>query len=403
MLKAEDLKSTLQERIKSLPNEQFRVRHMEDFLRQGLPGNRHEEYKFTPIGQSLGKSTNWITETTQTAVPTGQPQPIENTLHLPLLAGVPLNIPAKLPEGLSIQIDETDFSVASQDPFALLNGAMRKSTLVLKATKPVEMVLHLDHLPSSVSFASSIKILVTEHAALSVIETLPSTGSEICNLSLVAEVKSNGSLNFATQQSMVNHLNVVYNAAIRQESNSKTETFTLTTDGGMVRNNFNYLVDGEAAEANVFGLYLIGGKTLADNHTVVDHKVPNANSNELFKGIIADQAKGVFNGKIFVRQDAQKTNAFQSNRNILLSDKATVNTKPQLEIWADDVKCSHGCTTGQLDDQALFYLRSRGIDKKSAQAMLMNAFAVEVVERISHPFIKDWATKKVIEKIATLG
>jgi Fe-S cluster assembly protein SufD len=150
------------------------------------------------------------------------------------------------------------------------------------------------------------------------------------------------------------------------------------------------------------GLYLLNGKTLADNHTVVDHRVPNANSNELFKGVMHGHSKGVFNGKIFVQQDAQKTNAFQSNRNIILSESASVNTKPQLEIWADDVKCSHGCTTGQLDEEALFYLQSRGIDKSSAQSMLLHAFAGEVTEKIQIESIRESISKMVQEKISSL-
>jgi len=403
MLKSEDINSSLQKIVLGLSDGSSRSNLLDRFIQHGLPNNKNEEYKFTPIGQSLSKSTDWINDLTKQASQTGQPEPIPGTIPIALLGGVPLNIPTQLPEGLSIYTDNHDWSVNLEDPFALLNGAMRKSTLVIKASKPIDQVIHLDHLPCSVSFAGSIKIVVLKDSSLSIIETLPTNGSDFCNLSLSAEVQESASLNFAVQQSTASTLNVVYNASIRQASDSRTETFTLTTDGGIVRNNFKYLVDGESAEANVFGLYLIGGKTLADNHTVVDHLVPNANSNELFKGIMADQSRGIFNGKIFVRQDAQKTNAFQSNRNILLSDKATVNTKPQLEIWADDVKCFHGCTTGQLDDNAMFYLRSRGIDRKSAQAMLLNAFAVEVVERINHPFIREWASKKVAEKISILG
>ena len=126
----------------------------------------------------------------------------------------------------------------------------------------------------------------------------------------------------------------------------------------------------------------MGKDTLADNHTVVDHKKPHSFSNELYKGVMDDHSKGVFNGKIFVRPQAQKTNAFQANRNILLTDTAMVNTKPQLEIWADDVKCSHGCTTGQLVEEALFYLRSRGLDRDVASQLLVHAFAADVLEKV---------------------
>lgn len=149
----------------------------------------------------------------------------------------------------------------------------------------------------------------------------------------------------------------------------------------------------------MYGLYLLHGETIADNHTVVDHRKPNSFSNELYKGVLEGNAKGIFNGKIFVRPQAQKTNAFQSNRNILLSDKATINTKPQLEIWADDVKCSHGCTTGQLDEEALFYLRSRGIEKNTARAMMLYAFAAEVLENIPNEKLKSFIDAMIGERL----
>jgi len=149
----------------------------------------------------------------------------------------------------------------------------------------------------------------------------------------------------------------------------------------------------------MYGLYLLKGNTLADNHTVVDHRQPNSLTNEFYKGIMDDNSRGVFNGKIFVRPNAQKTNAFQANRNILLSDKATVNTKPQLEIWADDVKCSHGCTTGQLDEEALFYLRARGIDRNSARAMMLYAFAAETFDKIPNTEIREYVDRAVHERL----
>jgi Fe-S cluster assembly protein SufD len=149
----------------------------------------------------------------------------------------------------------------------------------------------------------------------------------------------------------------------------------------------------------MFGLYVAHEDTHIDNHTSVDHKVANCFSNEIYKGILDDHSKGVFNGKIFVRKDAQKTNAFQSNKNILLSDTATINTKPQLEIWADDVSCSHGCTTGQLDEEQLFYLRSRGISKSKAKAMLLHAFVNDVVDEIEVGFLHDFINDEMYNRL----
>lgn len=191
----------------------------------------------------------------------------------------------------------------------------------------------------------------------------------------------------------------VSNTNIRQLQRSQVNTFTLTLEGQAIRNNLTIAIDGENCESHFHGLYLLKGDTMADNHTVVDHLKPNSFSNEMYKGVMDDLSKGVFNGKIFVRPHAQKTNAFQSNRNILLSDKATVNTKPQLEIWADDVKCSHGCTTGQLNEEAMFYLRTRGIPKDTARAMLLYAFASEVLQHVPNTLLRDYMDGLVSERL----
>src|SRR4030095_6512054 len=158
----------------------------------------------------------------------------------------------------------------------------------------------------------------------------------------------------------------------RQTGKSYLHTVTVSLNGGIVRNNLNVVLEAEHSEAHLYRLYFQKGQSHIDNHTVVDNVKPNCLSNELYKGIIDDGATGVFNGKIFVQPQAQKTNAYQSNRNILLSDAASVNSKPQLEIFADDVKCSHGCTVGQLNEEGLFYLQSRGISEKIAKSLLLH-------------------------------
>lgn len=164
---------------------------------------------------------------------------------------------------------------------------------------------------------------------------------------------------------------------------------TITLSGALVRNNHNVEIRGQYAAAHLYGLFLAKNTQLVDNHTLMDHQVPNCESNELYKGIINDKAVGVFNGKIFVRKDAQKTNAYQSSKNILLSDDGTINTKPQLEIYADDVKCSHGTSTGRIDENALFYLNARGIGKESGRKLLLASFAGEVLQRIELEGLKE--------------
>jgi Fe-S cluster assembly protein SufD len=188
---------------------------------------------------------------------------------------------------------------------------------------------------------------------------------------------------------------IIDNTLVDQAANSLMNLYTLTLSGALVRNNLHIRLSGEHAESHMYGLYMLKGNDHADNRTVVDHAVPNCMSNELYKGILDDTSTGVFNGKIIVQQDAQKTNAYQNNRNILVSDEATINTMPQLEIYADDVKCSHGATSAQIEDNELFYLRSRGIGKEKARALLMYAFAAEVWEHVRTDAVMDFIRREV--------
>lgn len=185
---------------------------------------------------------------------------------------------------------------------------------------------------------------------------------------------------------------------VYQEQNSTFTINTLTLNGGLVRNNLNIVVDGENCTTNLNGAYLLKEKQHVDNHTTVDHRVPNCNSNELYKGVMDQKSTAVFNGKVFVRKDAQKINAFQSNGNVLLTDDASVNSKPELEIYADDVKCSHGSTTGQLDEEAVFYLRARGLSEKSARQLMVSAFVGEVLEQIENESFRSFTNQLLHER-----
>lgn len=187
---------------------------------------------------------------------------------------------------------------------------------------------------------------------------------------------------------------------VMQEKDSRFSDTTISWGGDIIRNNLNSLFNGTNTECHFYGLYLLKGKQHVDNHTLADHAMPHCYSNELYKGIIDDKATGVFNGKIMVRQDAQKTNAYQSNGNILLSDDATIYSKPQLEIFADDVKCSHGATTGQLNKEEMFYLQTRGIGKEEARIILLNAFAGDVLESVKIDGLREKLVKMLAEKLS---
>jgi Fe-S cluster assembly protein SufD len=197
------------------------------------------------------------------------------------------------------------------------------------------------------------------------------------------------------------HLNasLIDNTYVQQKESSIASVNTFSFGGKLTRNNLEFTHNGERITSNLNGITIIEGKQHVDNHTLVHHKNENCESHEMYKGIYDDQSTGVFNGKVYVDRLAQKTNAYQQNDNVLIGDKATINAKPQLEIFADDVKCSHGCTIGQLDEKALFYLQSRGIPRKEAKAMLLFAFGNDVVTKIKIPALKSRISKLIAKKL----
>ena len=211
-------------------------------------------------------------------------------------------------------------------------------------------------------------------------------------------VKENAHLSIDKLQLENNTSYQVSTEQIHQDKNSTFTINTITLNGALVRNNLNILVDGTNCESNLNGVYILKGQQHVDNHTMVDHRVPHCNSNESYKGVMYDKSTAVFNGKVFVRKDAQKTNAFQNNANVLLSNDATVNSKPELEIYADDVKCSHGSTTGQLDEEAVFYLRARGISENSARQLIVSAFMNDIIEKIESEELKEFIFAKIREE-----
>jgi Fe-S cluster assembly protein SufD len=244
--------------------------------------------------------------------------------------------------------------------------------------------------------------LFDQNSQATVVESFHTLGKKASFNNVVSEISiaSDAIVDYYKVQNESEKAYHVGTTQVHQKGKSVFNAVTITLNGAIVRNNLNAVLDGEYIESNLFGLFVPSGTTHIDNHTIVDHAKPNCNSKELYKGVLDGKSTGVFNGKIFVRKDAQKTNAFQSNKSILLSDEATINTKPQLEIWADDVKCSHGATSGQLDPESLFYLRSRGLSERSAKALLVYAFASDVISNIKIESLKANLEQKIAEKLA---
>lgn len=245
-------------------------------------------------------------------------------------------------------------------------------------------------------------IYIDQGARVELAETFSTIGTSECFTNQVTEViiQNNAVVEYYKIQNETANASQVNTTHIRQIGRSCLHAVTITLNGGIIRNNLNVIMEAAGNEAYLFGLYMLNGHTHADNHTLVDHVQPNCLSNELYIGILDNEASGVFNGKIMVRKDAQKTNAYQTNKNILLSDDATINTKPQLEILADDVKCSHGCTVGQLDENALFYLRARGIPIQDAQELLLKAFALDILEQIKPELLRTYVEDLITERLS---
>lgn len=271
-----------------------------------------------------------------------------------------------------------------------------------------------------VSLEKPIQILYltgdNENPILSVPHNMIIAGknSQVSVLGVFASLDSNTHFTNSITEVFANESSIVDLYKIQNENNKsyhyeKVEAYQLkksifnhynfTFGAEIVRNDINSTLDDENIETHYYGIYLASGKQLVDNHTFVDHAKPNCMSNELYKGIIDDDARGVFNGKIIVRKDAQKTNAYQQNKTVLLSNKAKVNTKPQLEIFADDVKCTHGATVGHLDDTAFYYIRTRGIPSELAKSMLIRAFANDVVEVVKIEPLREQINHLIFEHL----
>lgn len=389
------------------------------YFAQGLPAPKAEEYKFTNIAKRLDQEFDSFEaaspfdlsdELVKSAIFKGFDGNVlvfANGIYNPSFSSPPEKIEISL---LSQKEDTALGTIAKpeKDSFCALNQASFVDGIFvsipkkLQVKKPI-LLLFFNQENKGNTIQPRIWIEAGDFAEVTFIDLSINLSQKPYFVNKVVEIK--GAVNSHIYYNRLQHEGPnafevsTIETDIQQYARLSATTISLT--GGMIRNNLNLNLLGGSSEGNMYGLYLLNGKTHVDNHTNVDHTIPHAESNELYKGILDDQSRGVFNGKIFVRQDAQKTNAFQQNNNILLSEDALINTKPQLEIWADDVKCSHGCTTGQLDEDALFYLQARGIGKDQAKGFLLYAFAGEVLEKIEEASFRAFCTELVQARLGS--
>ncbi|MBZ0243746.1 MAG: Fe-S cluster assembly protein SufD, partial [Bacteroidales bacterium] len=274
--------------------------------------------------------------------------------------------------------------------FVQINTAMMQDGIFIwvpdgvKVSKTLQIIKIINR-KEQIFVQSRNLIILGKNSELSLMHCDDSINHNASLVNTVSEffVDENAHLELYKLQNLNDNSALINSTFVRQMANSTIKTNTLTFNCGLIRNTIHVKLDGQGSHADVLGLYLMDKEQHIDNQIRIDHNVPNCTSNELFKGILDDEASGVFNGYIYVARDAQQTNAYQNNHNIMLKSTATINTMPFLEIYADDVKCSHGATVGQLDQEAMFYLRSRGINAENARLLLLYAFAADVINEIT--------------------
>ena len=286
--------------------------------------------------------------------------------------------------------------IANDDGITSLNTAFSSEGAFIHipknkfVDKPIQIIHFSTGNESSLMFQPRNLIIVDENSQVQIIERHQSLSKNKVFTNSVTEI-------YADKKSIIDYYKIqndnlqaslIDNTYVDQQRNSSFTMHTFSFGNELVRNNLNISQNDQFIETTIKGVTIIGDKQHVDHNTLINHNKPNCNSHQDYKGIYDDKSTGVFNGQVMVKKVAQKTNAFQSNNNVLLSDQATINAKPQLEIYADDVKCSHGCTVGQLDKNALFYLKSRGIPEKEATALLMYGFANNILESVKIPEIK---------------
>jgi Fe-S cluster assembly protein SufD len=408
--------------------DKMRGHAFQEFANLGIPGPKHEEWKYTRVAGLFNKEFQLPVDPLTISITSEDLKAIRLPGHE--LANEMVFVNGFYSFSLSrirssgiqvIALEEAskneyqdmvsqwlgDSSQYLKDGINALNMAFVHGAVFIHVAKGklIEHPIYIYHITDarSVNIFSQPRslMIVDELAQVQVVENYKTLGSNESFTNQVMEiiVESEARLEYYKIQNDGSNTNQVSTTHIRQVGKSFTHAVTISLNGGLIRNNLNVILDAKNCEAHLYGLYFQSGHSHIDNHTIVDNIKPNCLSNELYKGILNDYATGVFNGKIFVRQPAQKTNAYQSNKNILLSDTCSVNTKPQLEIFADDVKCTHGCTVGSLNEEGLFYLQSRGISEKTARNLLLGAYASDILEQVKPEPLRKWVEKQINHRL----
>jgi Fe-S cluster assembly protein SufD len=322
--------------------------------------------------------------------------------HLVILNGRLDRQQSQLPDddGITISEEATEPTASFAHSFEALQAAYCTGQLHIRVAPQSRIAksIHVIHYNDGHKVLSqpTIQVTIGAFAEVHFVESFGSNATEqsFGNRKLAITVGENAHVAWDKIQDMHDNDFLMNDDRIAIAPSANFTINTLTVDGGWTRNQLAISLDGSGIEASLNGCYLPRRNQLVDNHTKLDHRFPHCNSHELYKGLLDDSSTGVFNGKVYVHLDAQKTNAYQNNANILLSEQAQMNTKPELEIYADDVRCSHGTTTGQMDEEALFYLQSRGLSYEGARKLLTTAFINDVLAHVENTAVREHVARR---------
>jgi len=391
------------------------------FEQAGFPTTRQEEWRFTnvsaiaatPFKLAEGLPTNAAPIVARVTVPESVRLVLLNGRFAPELSDL-TTVPVGLKIGslaAAVASGAPECSLLGQQPvdgqpFAALNTAFLEDGALISIRKgaairtPVHVVIISGGTGRTMIHPRLLIVAGPGSQADLAISFLTTAGeAHFTNAVVEASLGEGAIVNCCFDQRGTEGSFLVSSTHVRTEKDASFKLRTITVGGRLTRNDAVAVLDGEGSHVDLDGCYLVDGTSLVDNHTTIDHAKPNCTSHELYKGILDGKAKAVFNGRIIVRLDAQKTDSKQTNRALLLSDEATINSNPQLEIFADDVKCTHGAAVGQLDEEAMFYLRARGLSAKEARDMLIHAYAGEVLERISIPHLRTQVERELFRQL----
>lgn len=420
----EQLISAFQEQRTQEPSHLTTLRQnaFERFQQEGFPTVKNEEWKYTNIHPLINSSYVLHTSVDADKVDTGKADiPGLDAYRIVLVNGQYVSGLSSLEGEAGLVVKPISEAYAepnfekhyakhadkSDNIMVQLNTALHTAGLYISVAKGVVVSkpIHLVHVAAGEEafFTQTRNLIVAEsHAEIEIIEsfvTMDGAAKNVHNKVTETVVEQEAKIQHYYLQVADAASHYIMHTEVYQEQHSLYNNYNCNLPGAsFVRHNINVRLDAEQVESHLYGINLTADQQLVDNHTVVDHMKPHCESYEWYKNIPQDESTAVFNGKIFVRENAQKTNAFQQNNNMLIGDKSAVYTKPQLEIFADDVKCSHGCTMGQFDEDALFYLRARGIGEEAARVLLVHAFAFDVTSRFSNDQVRQY-----IEHLIEIG